>query len=344
MTNEEKREYLNLKIAYQSTPFVAELEKRNEYIKKTPKSLYKYRNFDEYTIDMIENDYVFLTPTGWLDDPFECLTSVDLDRIFDNDRKTLSNEMMEYIVDIIFTHSDSNHLDKEKLLSLLDESTINGEISHEVLNANLDSFDKLSLSEKDLLLNVMINFQNTMSTITDDMALKNLFMILIQSKDKIGVCSFTTKRDNKPMWSLYADKYCGYCIEYDTPMTKEVLPNLCPVIYTKDFDNNIVKTTFKFGIETIIRFFSSGRMKTNMGCFTELLCTKDSDWEYQDEWRLVGDAKTKVMPFKVKNIYLGFNVSKENEKLIVDLSKRKEFGVFKMENPSGNNKVYYTKL
>lgn len=41
MTNEEKREYLNLKIAYQSTPFISELAKRNEYINKTPKVIYK---------------------------------------------------------------------------------------------------------------------------------------------------------------------------------------------------------------------------------------------------------------------------------------------------------------
>ena len=68
MTNEEKREYLNLKIAYQSTPFIAELSKRNEYINKTPKVLYKYRDFDKFTFDMIENDYVYLTPSGMLDD------------------------------------------------------------------------------------------------------------------------------------------------------------------------------------------------------------------------------------------------------------------------------------
>lgn len=167
MTNEEKKEYLSLKLAYQSTPFISELEKKNDYISKTPKTLFKYRKFDEYSFDMIENEYVYLAPAGVLDDPFDCLTNIDLENI-----------------------NDAN------------------------------SF--------------------------------NL------SKEKVGVCSFTTKRDNKPMWSLYADTYKGYCIEYET------LQNICPVIYTKEFDNNIIKTMVKFSLKTIIRFISSGQIKTEM--------------------------------------------------------------------------------
>ena len=47
MTNEEKKEYLSLKLAYQSTPFISELEKRSHYFEMTPKTLFKYRKFDK---------------------------------------------------------------------------------------------------------------------------------------------------------------------------------------------------------------------------------------------------------------------------------------------------------
>lgn len=344
MTNEEKREYLNLKIAYQSTPFIVELSKRNEYINKTPKVLYKYRDFDEYSFDMINNNYVYLTPSGMLDDPFDCLTDIDLSKIIEGDNKTLTKEMMEYIVDIVFSHPHSNKVDKEYFINLIDECTVDGKIDNKSLEAKLDDYPELSLEQKNLFYGVMVNFQNTISTMTEDESLKNLFKVLMQSKEKIGVCSFTTKRDNKPMWSLYSNKYKGYCVEYETPMTKDVIPNLCPVIYTNDSETNIVKIMVKFGLETIIRFISSGQIKTNMGCFTELLCTKDTDWEYQDEWRLIGDAKTKVVPFKIKNIYLGYDVSKENEESMLSYAKVKGFGVYKMDKPKGNNKIEYIKL
>lgn len=344
MTNDEKREYLNLKIAYQSTPFISELSKRNEYINKTPKVLYKYRDFDKFTFDMIENDYVYLAPSGMLDDPFDCLTDIDLSKIIENDNKTLTKEMMEYIIDIVFSHPHSDKVDRKYFINLIDECTVDGNIDNKALCVKLDEYKELSLEQKNLFYNVMINFQNTIATMTEDEALKDLFKVLMQSKDKIGICSFTTKRDNKPMWSLYSNKYTGYCIEYETPMTKDVIPNLCPVIYSNDSETNIVKIMVKFGLETIIRFVSSGQIKTNMGCITELLCTKDTEWEYQDEWRLIGDAKTKVAPFKIKNIYLGYAVSKENEESIIQRAKTKGYGVYKMDKPHGNNRITYTKI
>lgn len=344
MTNEEKKEYLSLKLAYQSTPFISELEKKNDYISKTPKTLFKYRKFDEYSFDMIENEYVYLAPAGVLDDPFDCLTNIDLENIYDTNSFNLSKEMMEYIVDVIFSHPHSGEIDKIRILKIIEDSIVDGNICNDILKIELDKTNILTDEQKHIFLNAMINIQNTMSTITEDDNLKNLFMVLIQSKEKVGVCSFTTKRDNKPMWSLYADTYKGYCIEYETPFTNDILPNICPVIYTKEFDNNIIKTMVKFSLETIIRFISSGQIKTEMGCFAELTCTKDSDWEYQDEWRLVGNANSKAKPFKIKNIYLGFDVSKENADKILEYALRYNFGVYKMDKPSGTKQIKYSKL
>lgn len=344
MTNEEKKEYLSLKLAYQSTPFVSELFKKGEYLSKTPKVLFKYRKFDEFTFDMIENEYVYLAPAGTLDDPFDCLTNIDLKDVYDADSFNLSNEMMEFIVDTVFSHSHSGELDKSEILRMIEDSTIDGIINNDILKNELGKNKSLSNEQKHIFLNAIINFQNTIASITSDDKLKNLFMVLMQSKERVGVCSFTTKRDNKPMWSLYADTYKGYCIEYETPFTKDILPNLCPVIYKKDFDNNIIKTMVKFSLETIIRFATNGQMKTDIGCFAELTCSKDSDWEYQDEWRLVGDAKSKAKPFKIKNIYLGFDVSKDNEDKILDYASKFDFGVFKMDKPSGTKEIIYTKI
>ena len=344
MNNEEKKEYLNLKIAYQSAPFISEIERKNDYISNTPKSLFKYRKFDEFTSDMIENDYVYLAPSGSLDDPFDCLTDADMSRIFEKDNKTLTKEMMEFIVDVVFRHPHSNGTNRERMISLIEDCIVDGQIDNDIVKSKLDVFGGLTLGQKDIFYNVLINFQNTMTEISNDDNLKKLYKVFLESKEKIGVCSFTTKRDNKPMWSLYADQYKGYCIEYDKPMNNDIIANLCPVIYSKDFDNNIVKATVQFVIETIIRFVSDGRIKTNMGCFTELLCNKDSDWEYQDEWRLLGNARSKGYPFSVKNIYLGFKVKKEDENMILELANKKGFGVYKMKRPESNHEILYDKL
>ena len=61
---------------------------------KIPKKLFEFRNFDEFTFDMLENHYVYLAPAEKLDDPFDCLTNVNLERVY---RKG-SFELSDYII------------------------------------------------------------------------------------------------------------------------------------------------------------------------------------------------------------------------------------------------------
>ena len=48
-----------------------------------PASLFKYRPFDEYTFDMLENNYLFLCAAENLDDKSECDTTIDIKRYID---------------------------------------------------------------------------------------------------------------------------------------------------------------------------------------------------------------------------------------------------------------------
>ena len=55
MNNKEKRKYMSDLLIFQSTPFVSELETRKDFLKKTPIILYKYRAFDKYAFEMIDD-------------------------------------------------------------------------------------------------------------------------------------------------------------------------------------------------------------------------------------------------------------------------------------------------
>ena len=48
---------------------------------KGPASLFKYRPFDEHTFDMLENKYLFLCVAEKLDDPTECMTSLNMQNL-----------------------------------------------------------------------------------------------------------------------------------------------------------------------------------------------------------------------------------------------------------------------
>ena len=146
------------------------------------------------------------------------------------------------------------------------------------------------------------------------------------------------------MWSHYSDVYKGYCVEYGIPKSETTESNLLPVVYCKKATNNISISIIDFLLENLIRNICNGTKITDLGAFNKLICTKDSDWSYQDEWRILGDAKQKLTGLKIKNIYLGFDVLLENKNEMIECAKRNHFGLYEMKKPNGEKKISYTKL
>ncbi len=89
--------------------------------------------------------------------------------------------------------------------------------------------------------------------------------------------------------------------------------------------------------------FSNGQITTYGSSFDELLCTKDSDWRFQDEWRIISNPGSSVK-LRAKAVYLGFDVSHENEEQMKQCSLKNNFILYKMDNPIGVKKIVYSKI
>ena len=62
---------------------------------------------------------------------------------------------------------------------------------------------------------------------------------------------------------------------------------------------------------------SNGQIMADRTPYIQMFLTKNTIWDYQKEWRLLGDANQKIKAPKINAIYIGKNASKENkEKLI----------------------------
>jgi len=82
-----------------------------------------------------------------------------------------------------------------------------------------------------------------------------------------GISCFSEIPNNLLMWSHYADKQTGFCLEFDTayqPFTKAY-----KVEYVTDFPELNISKLFTDSDEMI----------------TKLFCTKSKDWSYEKEWR-----------------------------------------------------------
>lgn len=344
MTDKEKKDFLNFRVMPESCKNDEIKEKIEDIYSKIPKKLYKYRKFDKYTFDMIQNDYVFLSSANILDDPFDCLSTFDLENIVKKDSLKLTNQMIELILDSVSQYGDLKKEDKNILKEIIELSTDNGNIRSDILKVGLEKTNILNENQTNVLISLNNNFDSNLLELSNDGTLKSIFEYFINSKDKFGVCSLTTRFDNKAMRSLYADTYKGYCIEYEITNNEHILNKLYPVIYSKNFNNNVVTNTIKFLFESMIFYMMENQRITEIGCLINLICNKDKDWEFQDEWRLIGEPNTKMQGIKINKIYLGLDVSKTNEESIVKLGKIKNFDVYKMEKFLENGKIIYKTL
>lgn len=139
-----------------------------------------------------------------------------------------------------------------------------------------------------------------------------------------------TSYKNRLMWSHYADSHKGFCIEYDfSEPEAEILSKLpLPVFYSE----NRPLVPWKAAIDNSVENMEEAYAEIMMG-----LLTKDKEWEYENEWRiLIGATEDSelAMP-KVSCIYLGASIEKENRDKIVAIAKKQNIPVKQMKADRG---------
>lgn len=342
MTNKEKRKYISDILISNSIPFTNEISKRGIILSRIPESLYKYRSFDKYTFDMIENNYVFLAPVSGLDDPFDCLNDFEIDRFYDKKNNKITHKAIDFILKRFPTGLSG--LSKKELKNLAIKCIDENGIDYDTAPKIVKSSSVTTTIEVAPLFIALKAFNDFFKEIYDSTEMNGFAEKAYNPGEKVGVCSLSEKRDNKVMWSLYGKNYSGYCIEYKIPLIKEVIQNLCPVIYTKKPNNSFIEKITEYSMAATLRAITNGNICGNIGATMELFCTKDTDWSYQSEWRIIGNARTKFKHLKIKSIYLGFKVNKTNERNMKKLAQNYNFNLYKMNPPNGSKKITYKKI
>ena len=141
----------------------------------------------------------------------------------------------------------------------------------------------------------------------------------------IGVTCFSERPDNILMWSHYANRHTGFCVEYDFSKLKSIEARLMlfPVIYSKkrpmlpmelfDFSdvNNVKLAEGDLPIPEII----------------EAMLTKSDIWNYEEEWRIVCFLKNlngqKLVENMASKVYLGVNIKEKDEEKICAIANKK---------------------
>lgn len=280
-----------------------------------PKLLYKYRPFDEYTFDMLENEYIFLCPAEKEDDETECLTTIDFDRLVDLTTNNLKIECINQIIDLIRPYSTEENYEiiKNKILAITrKDGTVPANF---MLDLSLELQEMAPPGVNISSLVNLIDIPEMLDKPEISEKLKSVFIMAYNARKEIGICSLTESNNIDYMWDNYAADSTGYCIEYDLS-DYELAKNVLPVIYQDERETNIIIQFVGTFIGQMITSFSNGQIQADSSHFIRLFLTKYKKWEYQKEWRFLGNANEKPKSPKIKTIYLGKNVIAENEKKI----------------------------
>lgn len=279
---------------------------------ETPQYLYKYRPFDEYTFDMLEHEYLYLCPAKLLDDPSECTVSFDIQDYFDLSTNSLNFRCIELILEIIRPHISEENFNHAKNI-IARAITADGQVRRNILLGDVFELEKYVPAEYCVaLMNWLGNIPEMLDNPIIRPQMEKLFLSAYNAREEMGICSLSMLSNCEEMWENYTNKSTGYCVEFDIA-NYEFAESIFPVIYDDERANNIVMTIVADFISQMIYGISSGQMSVDRSNYIRMFLTKELKWAYQNEWRILGDANTKIASPKIKTIYLGKNASDENK-------------------------------
>lgn len=243
-------------------------------------------------------------------------------KIYDNKEE---QEFMNYINDIILSDI-SYYKDKEKFLSIQNNS-LYYYTSHytpkcqykESQKTEKEYIDEINNKRKELenLYNNNIIWLSTSYGFNDpcDPPIRLLkdknYDYLHYIMNKIKIACATTNPYNQLMWSHYANKHTGLCIEYD----------ISNIFNNKDCTISKIsyRDSIQFNLDDLL-FTQENKNKMNM---LDIFSIKHNSWNYEDEYRILyngdNDNNGKELNLSIKSIYFGFNTDEQYKKLIMDI-------------------------
>lgn len=297
-------------------------ELNHPFVNKIPKHLYKYRKSGEegrkafYLGD--RNIYTASFDKLHDDDALEGVTPIVKERIKNNNAESICRYYKQHIISILREKVPSLDLEKSSLIfdAIIDEHFDFDFIYKRICYLVKDE-EKKALKTATSAIAYM--FRNLDNQANENKDFKKGIEMFLNINELMGAYCVCDTMSNDQLWSLYADRYAGYCIEYDlTDPCKskgsiKLISGLYPVIYAKKKDDDWFKMLYEAIVKTInIRGKAS---QFDSGIFfhhwlVKTLCTKKESWSYEREWRILGNANKSYKGPLISSIIVGHKINK----------------------------------
>ena len=279
---------------------------------KIPRRLYKYRDFDNRTLEIVVSDKVYYADPSTFNDPLDTQPSIDvnledgeLERIVRTlvERRT-SKEMSAAAKTI--KYRGPRTIDHIKRHSRRQADRLIKEIEYNATDPEYDDFDDPKCS----LLGDYIEEE------------------LLRQYDK-GIVSLAERSTCRLMWSHYGDQHRGICIGYSVPV------NAAGDLHKVKYGSSRLVQASKVAAMLDGNDVARGEVDE------AVLLRKAKSWGYEREWRLIGSCGLRSSPLELEEIIFGMRCNDAAQYVVMKALKGRERPVkfFEMREVSGTFKL-----
>ena len=224
--------------------------------RKLPRNLYKYCSFGVNSLGLLSNEEVYYANPQSFNDPLDCDPTVQLD----TDRASIEKLCIQMLA--------AAYGKPHALKAIADHQHMSTEYGNYNTDHKAEEYYVQRLgSEIKLLLD-------------GEMAW-------------LGVLCMAERWDSPLMWSHYADKHRGLCIEYD--LTENACPQIKPVDYSSP---RSIKVT------ELMQWKFHKSAEAEQSVRDTYFFAKSSQWRYEKEWRHIHPSHgVSDAPFKISGVY-----------------------------------------
>jgi hypothetical protein len=248
--------------------------------KNIPDRLYKYRSFNNRTLDQLVADQLFFADPGTFNDPLDTRPSLHADL----DADTLEDILRQLVEERIKAEMGA----AARAIKYRGPKTHNHIAVHSRRHA------------EQVIANVRYHATNPDYENDDDPA-RFLFGHHIEEElwrryDK-GIVSLAERAECPLMWSHYGDQHKGVCIGYSIPDGAE--QGLYKITYG---GSRLVEAS---AVASMLEGDNAAQRKVDEA----VLSRKADEWGYEREWRLVGPRGLQDSPLELEEVVFGMRCS-----------------------------------
>jgi hypothetical protein len=263
-----------------------------------PTKLFKYCDFSDHNKNNLNNNIVWLTSAENFNDPYDCSLTYSNEAL-------LNRKIEEYGINFLFKNANLGKFTftKDEEIEIMHSTNKIRKIIEIMLPKDTELDKNTKTRFPSIVIEAIEEFQRPLAK---------------ANRSKTFVSCFSETNKSIIMWSHYACKHKGFCIEYNV---KDDNSNVYfyPIFYEKKlFD--------------LTKYLLTNKEEFNDFALLIACLTKSKEWEYEKEWRLIPyrvvDKQSEWSMPKPTALYIGAKATDNDKKWIKNIAHSKNIDLY----------------